>query len=270
MKYDFTDIDTVGTKAVKSENQLIYNGVNIDETLTDQTGTVITLNVSGRGLAEYRYSDVKPAGVDGSMFESIYLEPRILDVEMQISAVNSQEFRRLFERLNKVLRSSHEVPIKFTDDNDHTFHGVYVSASQPKDDSNEQVITVTFNCSDPMKETDEKQITASNSEVLELDSDYPVKPHIRVVFPDVTDEFSLHNTTQGKSILYKKVDGFKTQQYHLEVNNNRIYRSVNETDGYNGLLLSSDWEEFTIQTGDQITVQPEPQSINIYYKGVKL
>lgn len=270
MVYQFHDVSKVASSKVESHNQLIYNGVNIDQTLTSSDVDVITLNISGRGLMGYT-NNIKPVpGLDGGLFESAYLEPRTLEVEIQIEAIDTDTFLRTFEQMNRIFRTIGEVPIQFTDEIESTYFGRYTSGNQPKEDSNSQVFTITFMCSDPFKEMAQKTIDYTNASTMTVDSDFPVKPYIKIVFPGLTHEFKVHNTTQDLTIDYRRTDGFNTQNYHLKMDENEIHRSTNQTEGYSGLVLSADWEDFTIQTGDQIVVQPEPQTIRIHYKGVKL
>lgn len=270
MNYDFTDINETGVQDLESSNKLIYNGINVDDELSSDESIVTTLNISGRGLAQYKNNVKDIPGADGALFESSYLEPRTLEVEIQVTALNTDVFRQVFERMNKMFRTGYEVPIKFSDEMDATYYGIYVSSDTPKEDSNEQVITITINCSDPLKTTQEETIDYANSEQMVVDTDFPVKPYLEITFPEDTHEFKVHNTTQDLTVDYKRQDSFNTSIYHLKINENKIHRDINETEGYDGLVLSSDWEDFTVETDDQIVIQPEPQTIKIHYRGEKL
>lgn len=270
MVYQFHDVDTPANYGFDSTNKLIYNGVNLDDTLTDENVSVITLNINGRGVMSYNNNITDVPGLDGGLYESSYLEPRTLEVEIQIEAVDTSTFIRTFEKMNKLFRTIGEVPIQFSDEPDVTYYGRYVSSNHPKEDSNVQVFTITLVCSDPFKEIAEKVINYTNASTLTVDSDFPVKPHLKIVFPETTHEFKVHNTTKDLTIDYKRTDGFNTRGYDLKINENAITRSGNTRDGYSGLVLSADWEDFTIETGDQIVVQPEPETIRIHYKGEKL
>lgn len=270
MNYDFHDVITPVTDGLESGNQMVFNGVNLDKELTTSDVEFVTLNINGRGLANYTSNVVDIPGLDGGLYKGAYLETRTLEVEVQLEAVNTDLFISAFEKLNKIFRTVGEVPIQFTDEPDITYYGRFVSGNQPKEDSNSQVFTMTFVCSDPFKEMATQTINYTNASTMTVNSDYPVKPYLEIIFPEVTNEFKVHNTTQDLTIDYKKVDGLNTKAYHLEIDDNRIHRSSNETDGYNGLVISSDWEDFTIETGDQIVIQPEPERIRVHYKGVKL
>lgn len=50
----------------------------------------------------------------------------------------------------------------------------------------------------------------------------------------------------------------------------KIYKSNTNINGFINLVITSDWEDFTIKTGDQIVITPTPSSIVIKYKGVFL
>ncbi|MBN6890081.1 phage tail family protein, partial [Cytobacillus horneckiae] len=53
--YDFVDtVATGGTQKALPSLQTIFNGVNLDELLTDEIGRFITLSVGGRGILERR------------------------------------------------------------------------------------------------------------------------------------------------------------------------------------------------------------------------
>lgn len=270
MVYQFHDVDTVADHGLESSNKLIYNGTNVDNALTNEDVSLITLNINGRGIMAYRNNITEAPGLDGGLYESSFLESRTLEVEMQIEAVDTNTFIRTFEKMNKLFRTAGEVPIQFSDEPDVTYYGRYISSNHPKEDSNVQVFTITMVCSDPFKEIAEQAIDYTNADSLTVNSDFPVKPHIAITFPENTHEFKVHNTSQFLTIDYKRTDGFNTRSYNLKVNENAITRSADTRDGYSGLVLSTDWEDFTIETGDQIVVQPEPESIKIYYKGEKL
>lgn len=271
MQYGF--IDTVNSQAsnkVISENKLIYNNVIIDDVLTDANGEVITLNVDGRGMAQYNIRAVDVNGLDGNMYQGINLQARELSVEILISAINTVEFRKKYERLNKLLRNKNEVAIRFSDESDRYYFGIYVSSSAPKEDSNEQIITLKIMCSDPLKYTKLNTLTYANSSTIDIDSDYPVKPIIEVTFPSNTDSFSIRNSTTGKTVSYKKYDAVSASIFKFDFDLGTITRGTTNVDALNGLVLTSNFEDFTIDDGNQVVITPTPQTVVIKYRGAFL
>ncbi|UBH18764.1 distal tail protein Dit [Macrococcus armenti] len=263
-------MNSQASNQVTSENKLIYNNVIIDDVLTDVNGEVITLNVDGRGMAQYNIRAVDVNGLDGTMYQGINLQARELSVEILISAINAVEFRKKYERLNKILRNKNEVAIRFSDESDRYYFGIYVSSSAPKEDSNEQIITLKIMCSDPLKYTKLNTLTYANSSTIDIDSDYPVKPIIEVTFASNTDSFSIRNSTTGKTVSYKKYDAVSANIFKFDFDIGTITRGTTNVDALNGLVLTSNFEDFTIDDGNQVVITPPPQTVVIKYRGAFL
>lgn len=87
-------MNNIAHSSVTSANQLIYNDVNIDKTLSDINCDIITLNVTGRAALEYNINTVTPDGIDGELFQSATLKARTLQIEMLISAKDNATLRK--------------------------------------------------------------------------------------------------------------------------------------------------------------------------------
>lgn len=270
MAYSFTDMTQVGSMQINSGVQTVFSGINIDSTLTDSNCTVMTLNVTGRGVVDYNYSSVSPDMLDGELFQSLTLKPRQLQVEIMISAKDNPTLRRKFEQLNVMLRKSDIASIQFTDENDRYYYGVYTGWDNPKEDANELVFTLEFNCSNPFKYSAEKSIAYNNSAVLTVNSDYPTKPYIEVSYSGTSTTLDIINTTTNKTIKLSGLNPSVEKIYKIDVSSNSILKASTNIDGFTNLVITSDWEDFKIKTGDQIVVTPAPASILIKYKGVFL
>ncbi|RXK19098.1 distal tail protein Dit [Macrococcus sp. DPC7161] len=271
MSYNFVDMNQVAATVTQtSVNQLIYNGVNIDTTFTDASCTVMTLNVTGRGTVDYNVNTVSPDFLDGELFQDMNLKARSLQVEILISAKDNTTLRRKYELINKLFRQNSVVPIQFSDEMNRVYFGVYTSSDNPKEDSNEQVFTIDIFCPKPFKYTPERTINYSNSAVLSLESDFEAKPYLEISYNGASTTLDIINTTTQKGIKLSGLNPSVEQLYKIDLENNSILKSSINLDGMPNLVITSDWEEFSIKTGDQIVVTPAPASITLKYRGVFL
>lgn len=270
MAYEFTDMTQVGIMHMNSGVQTIFDGINLDNTLSDVSCTVMTLNVTGRSTADYEYKSANPDMLDGELFQSVSLKARALQIEIMISAKDNATLLRRFEQLNAILRKPTIAPIKFTDENDRYYFGIYTGSDKPKEDSIEMVLTLDFICPSPFKVTADKTINYTNSASLSVISDYPVQPYIEISYSGTSTTLDILNTTTNKLIKLTGLNPSVEQIYKVDVSRDKIYKSNTNINGFINLVITSDWEDFTIKTGDQIVITPTPSSIVIKYKGVFL
>lgn len=270
MNYNFTDMNNIAHSSVTSANQLIYNDVNIDKTLSDINCDIITLNVTGRAALEYNINTVTPDGIDGELFQSATLKARTLQIEMLISAKDNATLRKKYEQLNKMFSKREIVSIRFSDEIDRVYYGIYTASDNPKEDSNEQIFNIDILCTDPFKYSDVQTISYSSSAILSILSDFPVKPYIEVEYSGVGTTLDIINTKTKKGIKLVGLNPSVEKIYKIDVLENRITKSNLDTNALTNLNITSDWEEFDIKTGDQVTFLPEPSKITIKYRGVFL
>lgn len=270
MTYTFTDMTQASSMSYISPNQLIYDGTNLDTYLSDADCTVSTLNVTGRATVEYNVNSVSPDLMDGELFQDISLKPRSLQVEILISAKDNSTLRRKYELMNKLFRRSSPVPIQFSDEMNRVYYGLFVNGDNPKEDSNEQVFNIELYCPKPFKYTPERTIAYSNSNVLALESDFATRPYIEITYSGTSTTLDILNTTTNKLIKLDGLTPATEKLYKFDLEKNTIYKSSTNLNGFTNLVITSDWEDFSIKNGDQLVVTPAPTAIKIIYKGVFL
>jgi len=129
--------------------QTIYNGHNLDDELTDSTGSFRTLVVQGRGglNREIRSKDI--SGMDGYLEYGFRYPPREIRVKYIIKDRTNEGFRRRLNQLNEILIES-KAQLEFTDE-DYYFTATATDGGDIDDTSNMAVAWITFNCADPFK-----------------------------------------------------------------------------------------------------------------------
>lgn len=135
----------------------IFNGFNLDDELTDENGSFMTLSVSGRNDSEYDITTHDVPGLDGVIEEgNPTLNPRIISVRFRIKADTSTHLQRKFEKLRSLLEGSKK-ELAFTDD-EFFFYATNQALEIPDETSNSLTSVITFLCSDPYKYSPEKTV----------------------------------------------------------------------------------------------------------------
>lgn len=182
--------------------------------------------------------------------------------------MDDNEFRMIMERLNYMLSSRQDVEIRFTDESSY-YLGHYMSGSEPEELNNSQVLELNFFCGNPFKFAQDTAVTVANGGNLTINSDFPVKPNLTMVFASPVKVATITNTVTGKVL---KIDStvakttWTVQLYGEPESNDSVINKSN----LKYMPLDSDFADFFVQTGHRIVVQPVPSSLTIKYKGVKL
>lgn len=133
----------------------IFNGFNLDDEISDGTGSFMTLSVSGRNDSEYDITTYDVPGLDGVIEEdNPTLNPRIISVRFRIKDETSTGLQRKFEKLRSLLEGSKK-ELSFTDD-EFFFYATNQRLETPDETSNSLTSVITFLCSDPYKYGPEK------------------------------------------------------------------------------------------------------------------
>ena len=258
--------ERTGGLHLPSSHQLIVEGTNIDEYLSDADCRVETTNITGRQLNSYDIQTSTPAGYDGLMVLSKRLASKTISVTVEIDAVDTSILKEKVSALNGLLRSARY--IQFSDELGFTYYVTYEGGSTPDDEAAKQSFVLDFLWHDPLKYKDEYTIDYTNAQTLNIDSTEPVQPYIEIKFDTGIKEWSLRNTTTDMNINYSHEN--VSSVYRLYLEDQALTKNVTETDAMDGLNIESDMEEFTVKTGDQLVVTPTPASITIKYRGVSL
>ncbi|WP_200411917.1 distal tail protein Dit [Virgibacillus salexigens] len=148
--YEFVDINERGTFSTSLSIQTIFNTFNLDEVLTDETGSFMTLTVRGRGNVKQKINYIDVPEMDGSLeSNNVTLDMREIEVKYKIKDITNQGFRERINRLNSMLEGSKKV-LEFTDEN-VIYYATLQDNDIPEEESNELICTLIFSCSDPYK-----------------------------------------------------------------------------------------------------------------------
>ncbi|WP_082234966.1 distal tail protein Dit [Halobacillus massiliensis] len=148
--YEFVDFTERGTQSTSLSIQTTFNGITLDEALTDDNGSFITLSVSGRSNMTNRMNTIEAPGLDGLIESSLTtLEAREIKIKYKITDRTNKGFRDRFNHLNSLLRVSKK-ELAFSDE-EAIFYATLSSNEVPEETSNSVIGTLTFLCTDPYK-----------------------------------------------------------------------------------------------------------------------
>lgn len=178
--YGFVDtIPGSGTGSTSLSIQTVFNGINLDEELTDENGSFITLTVSGRSNLTQKINTIEVPGMDGLIEQDgAKLEPREITVKYKISDRTNEGFRKRLDKLNSLLEGSKR-ELTFTDENS-LFYATLLTNDIPEEESNNLVGTITFLCSDPFKYGPEKTYEFQDSGIVENNGTADAEPIIEL------------------------------------------------------------------------------------------
>ncbi|WP_077317570.1 distal tail protein Dit [Virgibacillus proomii] len=168
--YGFVDtIAGSGTGSTSLSLQTVFNGNNLDQLLTDDNGSFITLTVTGRSNLTQRVQTTEVPGMDGLLEQTDpTVSEREITIKYKIEDKTNEGFRRRYDRLLSYLGGSKKV-LSFTDE-DALFYATLLTNETPEEETNNLIGTITFLCSDPFKYGKEQTKTFT-SDVLNLTYD---------------------------------------------------------------------------------------------------
>ncbi|NBJ71348.1 MULTISPECIES: distal tail protein Dit [Clostridia] len=149
--YGFVDLTTGSVaKSTSFSIQTVFNGTNLDQQLSDETGSFVTLTIEGRGNVKQRIESTEVPGMDGALeYTSTTYDVREIAVKYKLSDRTNEGFRSRVNRLNSLLRGSKR-QLRFTDE-DAFYYATLSENTIPEEESNDLIGTLTFICSDPFK-----------------------------------------------------------------------------------------------------------------------
>lgn len=154
-------VDTVNSGIVGTNlptEAMSYNGVFLENEIDGYR----TLSVTGRELMESEVTDQEIDGMDGSYYRYKTTPARTITVKYQLRARGSREFRKAYNKMNKLL-SGEQVMIIFNDESDKYFIGTKTSNTQVDGGSNNVIGEIEIYCTDPRKySTTEKEFVATD------------------------------------------------------------------------------------------------------------
>ncbi|KAA0560770.1 hypothetical protein F0342_21655 [Bacillus sp. CH30_1T] len=175
--YEFVDLHERGAASTSLSIQTIFNGINLDEVLTDESGGFTTLTVSGRGNVTNRLFTTEIPGKDGLLESNEYTSSeREIVVKYKITDRTNEGFRLRFNKLNDLLKGTKN-ELVFSDE-DASFYATLSGNEVPEENSNTLIASLTFLCSNPRKYGPEKTITLNTSSgtIANVDGTASTKP----------------------------------------------------------------------------------------------
>ncbi|MBD8006527.1 distal tail protein Dit [Bacillus norwichensis] len=216
----------------------VFNGVNLDESLTDKSGSFTTIAVSGRGILPRNIHMTEMSGSHGAREKRYTYDVREITVKYKLTDRSNEGFRERFNRLNGLLLGSKK-RLQFTDE-DAYFLATLQSGDTPEEDSNDIVGTLVFICTNPAKNRNEQTLnitTTTQAFTIGGMESTPWTSQTRFTAPQ--SSFRLETDNGGKIILhYDFIDGDV-----LEINYETRNVFLNGKDVAVSIALETEWFE---------------------------
>lgn len=235
--------------------QTVINNTNLDD---QYYGQFKTLTVTGRGLITPALSYTERVGTDGAWFNSSNYPARIITVEAIINT--DREFYELFN----AEFGKKEIRLEFTDDPYWVWHAYLSGINEPKEDNKKLIIELEFTCLDPYKyKTAGTEIGIGTvAGIL-----YETHPEIGIVkINETSEQIKITNSATGKNIVVR--DSFISgDEITLDFLDGRIYkkRGATKEDITIKLDIFSDFETFSLKSGDEILIAPASSELVLTY-----
>lgn len=264
--YEYKELTNRESTAWLPSVAMLFNGLLLEDELKGYQ----TLNVEGRETISYNLeTSGNISGRDGEITLGKSLPPRVLRVQYRLEAEDNEAFQRTFRRLNWLLKTDGEVPIRFRDDLDVIYYGELSAMSDVPADRNTVIGTFDIYCSDPYK-YNEQAVQVGNPLTVYMRAPYEVKPDvIKLVMGQNATKITVDNTTTGRHIIlngdYKTGDEIvirlneRSQNRKLTKNGQNIMTNLDYT--------ATDFHEFTVKRNDILRVTPTNATLEISTRG---
>lgn len=201
-------VDTVPGSGTGSTSLMsirtIFNGIDLDQELTDETGSFTTLTVNGRNDTRSTINSFSVPGMDGAHEEGNTLDAKTINVRFRITDKTNEGFRERLNRLNALLSGSKQV-LEFTDE-DAVFYATVSSVEMPDEESNDLIGNIFFYCSDPYKYGPELEATfPSDAVTVTNNGTAPAKPVFELEVNESTT-FAMVSNGDEYMMIGKPVD----------------------------------------------------------------
>lgn len=237
-------VDTVAGSASSSPMSLqtIFNGINLDNELTDEDGSFVTLSVSGRGLLNKRISYINTPNRHGRKEKSYTYDIREIRVKFKFEDKTNEGFRDRFNQLSFIMAQA-QSKLNFTDESAY-FWATLEQIDLPEEDSNSLIGTLVFICSDPGKymDTKQNQLTSTFSAVNSYSHD-ETSWKTSTTFTGASNSFTLEHREKGKLMLNH---AFKVNDI-IEIDHKKRLVMLNRQPRMDLVSLDSNW--FTLVPG---------------------
>lgn len=255
--YDFRDLRPRAEPSPSLPLEAIcYAGKWLDNEISEFT----TLVTEGRGGFERELNAPSRAG-DGDLYLSSRLRSRKITVIFALNCSNVNSYNNAVNKLNQLTYPSN-VEVKFNDDRNYHYIGIVTNIS-----FDSQLLTTTgkieIMCSDPYKYSDPKTINFNSINYIISDTElnYQQTPRTIEFTPANTISKFEARTNTGKVLTLNTTISSGTK---IIIDFNDLTIKVNNSSRLMDLNLKSNFSDFYIQNGTQITVNTYGQFKLVY------
>ena len=247
--YKFRDLRKIRAPSMGSRpiDAVCINGHWLD----DEINCFKTLNVEGRESFKRSINAQEMVG-DGNLYLSSRIPSKTLKVNFYWHTNTIEEYNRDVKKL-KVILYQQQIKIRFLDEQDYFYIGT-VEELNFEENGLTTKGSLTINCSDPFKYSDEKQIDTYNNQFTISDADliYPTKPKRITIIPNTDgSNVEITNKTTGKKLManigYSKGKKIEVDFLDLDFLVDHVSHLID-------IDLASNFDDFLIENGDQIEV----------------
>ena len=162
--YQFVEV-TEPSPSTQPSLQTTYNGINLDDYLSDSSGSFMTLNVTGRNRLRRRINLLNTLGMDGAHEEQKATEDvHEIIVSYKMQDKTNEGFIERFDKLKDLLVQQKK-RLEFTDD-DKFYYATLYDLETPEENTRDLIGTITFVCSDPYKYGEEKELNFTDDSII--------------------------------------------------------------------------------------------------------
>lgn len=256
--YEYSKIskDTSSEVRFLPSEAMKFDGVFLE----DEIEGYRTLSVSGRELIAYEVSDNPISGGDGSRFIGAHLPNRTITVQYSLDSDSPEELRSKFNKMNQLL-SKKQAVLSFNDEPDHEFIGTFAGSGGVPEGRLNVIGTFDIVCSDPYKYNKVQTITGAGSITINIPlAESVVVDSFKIEPSTYTDVFEITNITKGLKLRLINASE-SVQPITLRPRTQEIIRSG--IDRPQLLDWKSDFENFEVETEDEIKVTPSTATLTI-------
>lgn len=255
--YNFVDVNEAPSNQTSLPSEAMTFGGKVFE---NELAGYRTLSVTGRELVGKRINTSSLDGMDGDMFQGSTYKARTITVNYQLIGENPADFRSKYNKLNFLL-SREQVPISFEDEKQYEFIGTLENIDEVEEGTINVVSSFEIYCNSPYKNKVANVITGNGSVTIANEILFSVLPEeIKVTPTALINRIVIRNVTQGKVIAITNTFAANVPIF-IYPKTQDIKRS--NVSFPNFLEWTSDFENFFLNKGDQITVEPATTKIEI-------
>lgn len=264
--YEYKELNNRESSAWLPSVAMLFNNILFE----DEIQGYQTLNVEGRETLGYDLeTSGNISGRHGAVTFGKTLPPRLLRVQYRLEASDNEEFQRLFRKLNWLLETTGEVPVRFRDDLEITYYGELSSMSEIPADRNTVIGTFEIYCSDPFK-YEEQAEQSGNPLTAYLPTPYAIKPdEIRLIMAQNATKITVDNANTGRHIILNGT--YQTGDEIIirlnETNQGRKLTKNGQNIMNNLDYMETDFHDFKIKRNDVIRVTPTNTTVTIQTRG---